>query len=138
MIPLFSYGSNHSKQLEKRTGAKHLVGFPGTLKNHERIFAGYSNRWKGGVASVVPKRQSVVHGTVYFSTKDQLDRLDVFEEGYTRECKDIHVELSNLKRKIKCVMYVKVDVSDRRAPSANYLKAIEKTIQESRSSLQDS
>jgi len=135
LIPLFSYGSNNARQLRQRTGAMSLgvTCLPGVLKNHLRVFVGCSKRWKGGVATVVPRKLEEVHGTIYFLTHDQLKLLDVYEEGYYRTTKTIVVQDLDYKTKrIKCMLYVKQDASNVQNPSSKYLKAIDQTLRDSR------
>ncbi len=126
-IAVFSYGSNHSKQLEQRTGAKNLKSIPACLPNHVRIFAGYSNHWKGGVASVYPSKGNVVYGALYYLTPSELYKLDQYEDGYNKVKK--MVTLPNGK-KTRAFMYIKRDVTWVKKPSIRYLNAINKTLEE--------
>ena len=59
----FSYGSNNLQQLADRV--KHVGEFehePGFIRNHIRIFSGYSGRWDGAVASFYPAKNKTLDG----------------------------------------------------------------------------
>ena len=123
---LFSYGSNNLDQLKrrlKRTGE--FTFAPGVLLDHARIFAGYSRRWEGGVASVLPKKNTKVYGTLVEVTAVELDALDSFEGGYHREIKDVHTPDGYV---VPAVVYVKDNPMYSHPPSIAYLQAILKTL----------
>ena len=63
-IRIFSYGSNSKTQMRERTGANVDEIRRGFLNNHVRIFAGYSKRWKGGVASIHYKKGEKLYGYI--------------------------------------------------------------------------
>jgi len=128
LIPLFSYGSNHSFQICQRTRSK-VPPQPHSaiLPNHTRIFTGYSRRWKGGVASVHPCKGKHVQGALYYLTPEQISKLDGFEKGYKKVYK--YVTLAASKR-IKALVYVKEDFTWHSLPSKQYLEAIKKTLEE--------
>jgi hypothetical protein len=75
IVHLFSYGSNSPKQLYERIG--HVsAAKPAYLENHIRIFAGYSKRWNGGIASIWPVEDEKLYGYVTSLTHEQLLQLD--------------------------------------------------------------
>jgi len=59
---LFNYGSNGVEQLRERTGAD-VTPYKAILKHHVRIFAGYDENWRGGVASIRPCRGKKVQSS---------------------------------------------------------------------------
>lgn len=129
-FPVFSYGSNSSKQLRERTGAISQA-YPAYLDNWTRIFAGYSNFRKGGVASVHPHQGSRVYGCVYELTQEQIDILDRYEPGYTRKRKFVKVRLSNGESKrVKAFVYVRDDNAYTSPPSESYMQAIRTMLDE--------
>ena len=119
-VYLFSYGSNGIRQLHERTGCTTTIK-RGYLNNHVRIFAGYSKKWKGGVASIKYKKDEKLYGYITELTPQQLDRLMEFEKGYTIHEKMINV--SETKRK-KCIVFVKDNDEFVSLPSLEYLGAI--------------
>jgi len=124
-IPLFSYGSNHSKQLQKRIKSEITPrGYKAVLNNHVRIFAGYSRRWKGGVASIHPYKGKHVDGVVYYLTPNEISKLDSFEKGYKKVYKYVTVE----NQRMKCLVYVKEENKWHSKPSQKYLDAIQQTL----------
>ena len=63
-IWLFNYGSNGVEQLQKRTGVAHVTPYKAILRDYVRIFAGYAENWRGGVASIRAGHGEKVDGTV--------------------------------------------------------------------------
>lgn len=119
-ISLFSYGSNGIRQLHERTGAQCSIQ-RGYLDNHVRIFAGYSKKWKGGVASIKRKVGEKLYGYITTLTPEQLEKLTSFEKGYSLVTKMINV--SDTKRK-KCWLFVKDNDEFVSMPSIEYMRAI--------------
>ena len=80
-IPVFCYGSNGTKQLQERVCNSTLVSYSAYVEGYRRIFAGYSTKWEGGVASIVNTNQSddVCRGSVVFLSEQELKLLDHFE-----------------------------------------------------------
>jgi gamma-glutamylcyclotransferase (GGCT)/AIG2-like uncharacterized protein YtfP len=75
----FAFGSNlDERQMRARCPGAALLG-PATLPRHALVFAGYSGRWRGGVASVVRDPRRSVPGVLYRLGRDDLARLDRFE-----------------------------------------------------------
>ena len=54
------------------------------LPNYKLVFAGWSRKWRGGIASIKPFRGERVRGAVYEVTEECLRRLDKHEAGYER------------------------------------------------------
>ena len=126
---VFCYGSNNLKQLTTRTG--HIGQFeyyPARLDGYKRVFAGYSERWKGGVASIAPASGQHVDGLLVNLTKDELTKLDQYETGYKHK-RVIVINLEN-KTQIKAIVYIKTDSTYTHPPSARYLKAISQMLRD--------
>lgn len=128
---IFCYGSNGTKQLKERTGAQCLVPIPAYLENYTRIFAGYSSRWDGGVASVHPEIGARCYGMVIELNKEEMDILDSYEGGYTRVQRFvvIHRPGGNQER-VKCYLYIKDNKEWNQPPSIAYLQAIRRMLDE--------
>ena len=60
---LFSYGSNSPKQLAERLGHP-VEGRAAYAEGWMRVFRGYSERWQGAVASLLPSRGQKTYGYV--------------------------------------------------------------------------
>jgi gamma-glutamylcyclotransferase len=125
--PIFSYGSNHSTQLFDRCGGAVIGPVQGYINNHARIFAGYSSRWKGGIASIHPSKGDRVMGSVFYLNKEQLEILDSWEGGYHRAMKQVVLSDGS---KIMSFVYIKDDPSFTYLPSVSYLKAIRRMLHE--------
>lgn len=124
----FSYGSNNLQQLAERVGR--TDGFqhePGVMKNHVRIFAGYSTRWDGAIASFYPCKGQTLHGVVVQLTNKELTKLDKFEGGYIRIKKRVYVS-SRPDSYIMAHVYLKTNQVFSQMPSTAYLTAIHKNI----------
>jgi len=124
---LFSYGSNNTEQLTDRIRRKDLVSKPAYLENHTRIFAGYSKRWDGGVASIHPTKGSRVYGSLVRLTATELDKLDRFESGYTRT--RVTVVCQETHKHVDAIAYVKKQKHFTHFPSDAYMQAISKNLQ---------
>jgi gamma-glutamylcyclotransferase len=83
----FAFGSNLSEvQMRRRCPGAVLLG-PASLHGQRLAFAGFSLRWGGAVATLLPARGGRVHGLLYRVSDRDLARLDRFEgapDVYTR------------------------------------------------------
>ena len=80
MMFYFAYGSN----LDRKQMAEHCPGcrprYSASLPNYRLVFAGWSRRWRGGIASLQPSRGDRVMGGIYELTDNDLPRLDKYED----------------------------------------------------------
>lgn len=129
---IFSYGSNHSKQLHDRCGGLILGPVRGYINNYARIFAGYSSRWEGGVASIHPVKDKRVYGSVFFLDEEQLAILDQWEGGYHRSVKQVIIPDKEGKTasKVFAFVYIKNNTQFSYLPSQSYMKAIRRMLDE--------
>lgn len=121
---LFSYGSNSTLQLSERLSRTEWNVYPATLKNHVRIFAGYSKKWGGAVSSIHPLKNGKVNGMVFEITEAELKRLDKFEKGYSRRILKINIHGDNHIKTLDCHVYIKNNTSFECMPSKKYMYAI--------------
>lgn len=76
---VFAYGSNlDKKQMLWRCPSARFVA-RATLADHALVFAGFSVRWRGAVASLEQRLGGHVFGVVYRLEAPDLARLDGFE-----------------------------------------------------------
>jgi GNAT superfamily N-acetyltransferase/cation transport regulator ChaC len=126
---LFSYGSNNKEQLELKLGRR-VMTLRAKAPNQARCFVGYSKRWNGGVATLIPKQGITTYGLAIEATPRILQILDLHEGvqsgNYTRKLIDVDIEFVGRK---KAVVYVSTS-TEFNAPSKEYLEAIAKTIGE--------
>lgn len=85
----FAYGSNLSvRQMKRRCPHAEVVGI-GKISNYSFAITGFSRRWNGGVATIIPAKNQVVWGVVYALDDHCLARLDrfegVFRKRYARQ-----------------------------------------------------
>ena len=136
---LFCYGSNNPKQLSERLGRKLE---PRNIKaayaeNWGRVFRGYSNKWGGGVATLVKDKNRNCYGYCVKVSDDELDILDSYEgvpKSYKR--KNIQVRVRSLDNKVetgdyfqpRSVVVYLANSKEKNPPSNEYLKAIALTI----------
>lgn len=80
-IYYFGYGSNLLQERMKLSNKSAQFHSLGLLLNHELTFRGHSQRWKGGVATVLPKPGRLVIGCIYSMKKSDSQHLDA-QEGY--------------------------------------------------------
>ena len=79
-MPLyFAYGSNlNPRQMKERCPSAEAVG-TARLLDHRLAFCGWSSRWNGGVATVLPEKGSYVPGVVYRLSAEDIETLDSCE-----------------------------------------------------------
>lgn len=123
---VFSFGSNHPAQLAERLG--HTVRtYPALLPDHWRVFRGWSERWNGGVASIVKQRGEAVYGLAFLASEHDLAILDRYEGVARGAYKRYSARgiVSGVPEKL--VMYKALSVT-RAEPSIDYLEAVAKTV----------
>jgi len=128
---IFSYGSNSIFQLRGRVNNNNLISYPAYIENYKKIFRGYSNGWKGGVASLVKKRFIKTYGIIVFLSENEISKLDLYEIGYHKEelvCTIL--EKYENKKNINCYVYIANDNSWISPPSEQYLVAIKVMLNE--------
>lgn len=137
-VKVFSYGSNSTKQLCQRLGradAKTASGqrpfdaVPGVLLGYGRVFAGLSKRWGGAVASCYPSPSSQVLGLLVSTSLKELEVLDSFEIGYTRQVCTVLAKETSISHD-DVYIYLKDDLEFICPPSYAYLQAIARMYEE--------
>lgn len=132
---LFGYGSLNVPMIESLVGHKlHKEPAPAFIKNHVRIFTGYSEYWKGAVASLHPLQGKRVYGCIVHVTKEDLKHLDEYEgtdneeEGYTRVLRAIHAMTIDKDgthtTKTMCYVYIRNKHVFESLPSIRYINSI--------------
>ena len=120
----FAYASNlsHKHMLQLCPGCKPKS--TATLHNYKLIFAGWSRKWRGGVASIRASRGSRVIGGVYEISERCLRALDE-QEGFPAIYDRINVPLATKDGSlVDAVTYIKREQSEETAPSKEYLAVI--------------
>ena len=120
----FAYASNLNQQqmLQRCPDSKPM--FTAILDNYKLIFAGWSRKWRGGVASIKPFRGERVLGAVYeISDKDlkSLDRNEGYPDVYNRQSIMVRKEDGGA---VETITYIKVDQSEETKPSPDYVSLI--------------
>ena len=146
---LFSYGSNSLNQLKKRVKNNKLKGQKAYIEGYSRIFAGKSNKWNGGVATIIEsEKSSIVKGSIVYLTESELVKLDSFE-GANKNINPFS-KINNLYRReyicandennnsINCITYIKNNTNWIKYPSNDYLEAIKNNLNEYWDELDDS
>lgn len=101
-IYYFAYGSNLSlrQMLTRCPHAKFIA--KAKIKNYQFGITGYSARWRGGGATILPKKGTEVWGVVYEVDSHCLSRLDGFErlrqKAYSRKSITCHFANGRTKR----------------------------------------
>lgn len=129
---LFSYGSNNSKQIARRINQTEPILYTnGYIYNYTRIFAGTSEKWKGGIVGLYPCKNKKTYGTVIQLKEEQLLKLDTFEKGYKIVTMMVHNQLSDmLTEVIQAEVYWKENINFDYLPSNDYLCAIYQMLNE--------
>lgn len=135
---VFCYGSNGVEQVRERVENPAVTAHAASVRDWVRVFAGFSKRWNGGVASIVAHNGGSVFGSVVALTHEEIRRMDVFEgvdsdrptstEGvYRHEYIDVSVRGQGVHR---ALAYVKNDLTWRGPPSTEYLRACKRNIEQ--------
>ena len=121
----FAYASNLSRKqmLERCPHAQ--PKFVATLPNHKLIFAGWSRKWRGGVASIKIYKGEKVTGAIYEVSERDLRALDKYEG-----CPGIYsrvnvIVFTGLGEPVEAITHVKAEQSEETQPSAEYLVTIQ-------------
>jgi len=136
---LFCYGSNSLQQIKKRVNNNKLISQKAYLPNYSLIFAGKSNKWNGGVASIIKiGTNDMVKGSIVYLTESEFVKLDKFE-GSTKN-KNPFSKMDNLYRRqyiivkdkdnndIQSIAYIKNNQKWMEYPSNEYLEAIKSNL----------
>jgi len=76
---VFAFGSNLDiEQMHRRCGGVDVEGIA-ILPGYRLVFAGWSARWRGAVATILPSAAGRVPGVLYRVSRAGLDALDRFE-----------------------------------------------------------
>ena len=121
----FAYASNLSRKQMSERCPDAQPKFVATLPNYKLIFAGWSRKWHGGVASIKPFRGERVIGAIYELSERGLRQLDKYE-GYPDIYTRVNVIVTDgFGNRMEAVTYVKVEQSEETQPSKEYLAIIQ-------------
>lgn len=122
---LFSYGSNSPRQLAERLGHP-VQGRAAFVDGYLRAFRGWSQRWEGGVATLIPGRGKT-YGYVAEVTPADLAVLDRYEGvatgNYYRETMTVTTDDGT----VQAIAYL-ASSAEKNAPSRAYKRAVAETI----------
>jgi len=122
-VYLFCYGSNSINQIKERLNiVSDIEYYPSHINNYSRIFCGFSKKWNGGVASIHPSLFNKVYGITVKLNEKQLEILDNFEKGYSKNI--IKVYFENDKKYHDTYVYIKNNIIFNALPSLKYLDSI--------------
>jgi len=122
MMYYFAYGSNLSKKQMSERCPDSKPMFIATLPNYRMVFAGWSRKWRGGVASLKTFRGAKVPGAIYEVTEECLRRLDKYEAGYNRVKVTVFDEDGE---PVEAITYIKAGQIEETPPSKDYLAVIQ-------------
>ena len=121
----FAYASNLSRKQMSERCPDAQPKFVATLHNYKLIFAGWSRKWHGGVASIKPFRGERVTGAIYELSERGLRQLDKYE-GYPDIYTRVNVIVTDgFGSRMEAVTYIKVEQSEETQPSKEYLAIIQ-------------
>jgi len=120
-LNLFCYGSNSIKQLKERLHiTENIYAKKAYINNYVRIFAGYSKRWNGGIASIFPCNGKKVYGILVKLKLEELEILNSYECGYHLKILDVSTK-NNI---FQSFVYVKDNNKFKKLPSEEYMNGI--------------
>lgn len=119
----FAYGSDlNRKEMAQRCPDSKPIAVA-RLHHYRLIFAGWSRKWRGPVASIKPVREERVIGGVYEVSERDLKLLDR-HEGYPTICDRLNVIVNtNDDEPIEAVTYVLKDKQEAK-PSDQYVAVV--------------
>ena len=91
------------------------------LPNYKLVFAGWTRKWHGGVASIKPFRGGKVHGAIYELTEACLRHLDKYVPGYERLNVTVFGEDNE---PVPAITFVKSGQMEEALPSKEYAAVI--------------
>lgn len=95
--------------------------FTAALPNYKVVFARWSRKWRGGVASIQSSRGEKVRGAIYEVTDACLRQLDKHEAGYER----LNITVFNEDNQpVPAVTYYMSGRQEEASPSKEYLAVI--------------
>ncbi len=121
----FAYASNLNRKqmLERCPNAK--PKFIAILPNYKLIFAGWSRKWHGGVASIKPSRGEKVTGAVYEVSDKDITLLDSYED-YPHTYNRINVVVfTEQDEPVRVTTYIRVKQAEETKPSPEYVATIQ-------------
>ena len=129
MALLFCYGSNNPEQLAERLGRKNLKLDMAFTKGYRRVYRGWSKRWKGGVATLLKKKDALCFGLVCEVDSRDIKVMDMYEGGHQNAYKrqKITVYVGEDFEPMEAIAYFAIS-KEKNSPSTAYLKAIYKTV----------
>lgn len=120
----FAYASNLSRKQMSQRCPNSQPKFKAILPNYKLIFAGWSRKWRGGVASIKSTRDEKVHGALYEISERDLGLLDE-HEGYPVVYNRLKVlVITEDGDALKAVTYIKREQSEETQPSEEYIAVI--------------
>jgi hypothetical protein len=121
-LNLFCYGSNSIKQLQQRLHINEKISWKKAyINNYVRIFAGYSKRWNGGIASIFPCDGKKVYGILVKLKVEDFELLNSYECGYHLKILDVCINSTNI---VQSFVYIKTNNIFKKMPSDSYMNAI--------------
>jgi cation transport regulator ChaC len=123
---LFSYGSNSPRQLAERLGHP-VQGRAAFVEGYLRAFRGWSQRWEGGVATLIPGRGKTYGYIAEVAPADLavLDRYEGVATGnYYRETMTVTTDDGDT---VQAIAYL-ASSTEKNAPSRAYKRAVAETI----------
>lgn len=123
----FAFGSNmEAGQMKKRCPSALEVSGQYALDGYKLTFCGHSNKWGGGVATIVKSGEGVVLGRLYSLTWSDVFKLDGFE-GHPYVYKRQYITLTDGQ---SVLTYIKPVKNNLNAPSDSYFSTIARGYQQ--------
>ncbi len=121
----FAYGSNLNKKQMQERCPECKPGFKAVLPNYKLVFAGWSRKWHGGIATIKAFRGEKVRGAVYEVGDADMRILDKYEgvnEGIYSRLNVTVFDEDNQPH--QCITYIKTGQIQESLPSAEYAAVI--------------
>jgi len=126
----FAYGSNISRRQMRERCPRARPRFTATLPDYKLMFAGWSDKWQGGVATIRPCKGAKVIGAIYDIDEKCLRALDKCE-GYPTVYGRMNVLLiAENGHSTEALTYIMNEPAVESQPSEAYLAVIQQGYQD--------
>jgi len=120
---VFCYGADSAVELQEQCRSSSFDVGAARLDGYVQCFAGWSTAWDGAVASIIPQRGGIVHGSVACLSDDELQALDRIYCIDAGACHREEVTVVRDGEFVQALVRVLTDANWEGPPSERYLAA---------------
>ena len=130
-VKYFGYGSNLSSEELRAWCPSARALDTAKARDYKLAFTRFSPKWGGGVADIIPEKDSYVWGVLYEIDEDDIEKLDRKESvdrgGYQRHTIKVETRSGQIE---EALTYVVVGKAEFERPTIGYLNTLLKGAEE--------